>query len=132
MNPEVGRIAGKLLAPLGFTALTYGIGKASGQDDQRALMNAILGVGGAYAGEWGASKLAPGLALDFKVRGKPIHFSGSGLAGSIAGGWVGTELANNADRLLRGDQGEGGSIHPLLLAADELSIPAFSIAKAFT
>ena len=129
MNP--GRIAGKLLAPLGFTALTYGIGKLSGQDDQRALMNAIAGVGGAYAGEWAGKKVLPQAALNFEVKGKPVHFSGSGLAGSIAGGWAGTALADQVDRSLRGNQGEGGEINPLLLGADDFLLPAFSVAKAF-
>ncbi len=131
----MGRIAGLLkssIAPLGFTALTYAVGKAGGEDDQRALINAIGGVGGAYLGERLGSSLFPKAALNFKVKENPLHISLSGLGGSVAGGWAGTALASALDRSIRGDRGEGsGGVSPALLAADELALPALSIGKAF-
>lgn len=129
----MGRIAGFLkdaIAPVGFTALTTGIGLASGQDFQRALTNGITGVGGAYAGEVLASHLLPKARFKLDVKGKPVDINLAGLGGSIAGGWLGTQVGTAADRGLRGDQGEGGDVNPLLLAVDEMSLPALAIGRA--
>ncbi len=129
----MGRIAGLLkdaIAPVGFTALTTGIGLASGQDFQRALTNGITGVGGAYAGEALASHLLPKAKLRFNIKDKPVDINLAGLGGSIAGGWLGTEVGTAADRGLRGDQGGEGTVNPLLMAIDEMSLPALAIGRA--
>ncbi|UBF29866.1 hypothetical protein K9N68_37280 (plasmid) [Kovacikia minuta CCNUW1] len=129
----MGRIAGlgSIITPLAFTGLTYGIGRLSGQDNQRALMNAVAGVGGAYAGEALAHRYAPNLSINPSFRGKKIPVSLTGLTGSILGGYAGTGLSEGVDRVARGNEGDGGEVNPLLLAADEFSLPLLNVAKTF-
>lgn len=118
-------------APIGFTALTYGVGKLSGQDDQRALSYAVPGVAGAYLGEAVASKLAPWSKVNIPVKGKKIPLNLGGIAGAYLGGLAGSKLGESIDSSLRPDVADQqGEINPLLNIVDELSMPAFAVGRA--
>ncbi len=128
-----GRLAGTILPALGMAGLTYGIGKLSGQDDQSAILSAIGGVGGALGGEYVMHRAFPNASVNLNVNQRqiPIHYAGK--VGALAGGYLGSELAKGTDYVLKGghsEESEAG-VNPLLLAADDLAIPAISIAKAF-
>lgn len=129
----MSRIAGltKSILPFaGYTALSYGLGKLSGQDDQRALSVAAPGVTGALLGEKIARKLSPLPELNIPVRGRkiPIHFDG--IAGSLVGGAIGAGLGEYTDTQLRPNIQQPPA-NPYFTALDELAMPAISVARAF-
>jgi uncharacterized protein YcfJ len=108
-----------------FSALTYGIGRLSGQDNQRALLNTVGGVGGAYAGEVLAHRYGPHISVNPTIKGRRIPINLGSISGSIAGGYIGTGISEGIDRVARGNEGDGGEANPFLLAADELAMPDF-------
>lgn len=127
-----GRLAGQIIPAALMTGVTYGIGKLSGQDDQSALLSAIGGVGGALGGEYIMHRAFPNASMNINVRERqiPIHYAGT--VGALAGGYLGSELAKGTDFVLKGGHTESeAGVNPLLLAADDLAVPAISVAKAF-
>ena len=130
MSSGSGRLAGYILPAAFMTGMTYGLGKLLGQDDQSALTSAITGVGGAVGGEIATHRAFPNASINLSIKGRqvPIHYGG--IIGSLAGGYAGTALGDSVNHVINPNRTEVDG-NPLLLSADDLAVPALSIAKAF-
>jgi len=128
----MGRIAGLLshaVEPLAFTGLSYAFSKMSGQDDQQALLEALGGVGGAYAVQHSAEKVFPQAKIKLPIKGDH-YLNYAGIGGSVLGGYAGSQVADSIYHATGGiDQGE--SLNPAMYAVDEAALPVIQIAKGF-
>lgn len=125
----IGSIAKKVIEPLGFTALTTGIGLMSGQSVPEAIAQAVPGVAGSYLGQHLAEKALPNWGTKFRVRGKEVGIHLPGLAGSYLGGMLGAEAGSKAYEMTGGEV-SGNEPSGLAYIADELSLPVLQVGKA--
>lgn len=131
---RIASIASAIAQPLGFTALSYGIGRLSGQDNEEALYKAIPAVAASYAGYGLAKKLLPyEFNLKLGQNSNPVGISPAGIVGSVVGGQIGSHVGNAAYEWVNPEQKgrEEAEVNPLLYAVDELSLPAFQLLKGW-